>query len=309
MKLANSEFVNRSSWYSPVAFLKATDNTHASHIERSIKSLTKNGTTHAKEYHGVRLFLTDLEWDSRFFGVPTVRVEFLEWNQSFVTPDLIATAISACLRDLLNRLGRFYLFVEIPSEDIFAIQAFNMAGARLVETRVSYYRTDIAEFEWPKRSPVRMAGLDDISDIRRVASTMRNRFDRFHADANMPSDKADEFLATFAENSIRGFADFVLVPDSADGNPGAFLTAKLMSLESEIYQQSIAKMVLSAVDETRSGWYVRLVAEMSYLFRDKGVRVAFMTTQSTNRAVIRVWERLGYRYGRCTHVMSIYQSH
>lgn len=62
-------------------------------------------------------------------------------------------------------------------------------------------------------------------------------------------------------------------------------------------------MILSAVGEQRRGWYVKLISELSHYFKERGVDTCFMTTQSTNRAVIRTWEKLGYSFGRCAHVL------
>jgi dTDP-4-amino-4,6-dideoxy-D-galactose acyltransferase len=63
-------------------------------------------------------------------------------------------------------------------------------------------------------------------------------------------------------------------------------------------------MPLVAVSERRHGWHLRLLTEMAYLFRERGVRVAAMTTQATNRAVIRNCEKAGFRFGRLTHVFA-----
>jgi hypothetical protein len=52
---------------------------------------------------------------------------------------------------------------------------------------------------------------------------------------------------------------------------------------------------------------VKLIGERSQKFKDKGVDTALMTTQATNRAVLKVWERHGYRFGPCSHIFSIYQ--
>jgi dTDP-4-amino-4,6-dideoxy-D-galactose acyltransferase len=66
----------------------------------------------------------------------------------------------------------------------------------------------------------------------------------------------------------------------------------------------VGRIVLVAVDPDRQGWHLRLLAEATRLFTDRSVKVAHMTTQATNRAVIRNCEKLGYRYGKATHIMA-----
>jgi dTDP-4-amino-4,6-dideoxy-D-galactose acyltransferase len=111
-------------------------------------------------------------------------------------------------------------------------------------------------------------------------------------------------MAIFVENSVKGFADEVIVPKNGAAN--AFLTANFLTSPLSLTQERIGKMVLSAVSPERKGWYVRLIAEMSYIFKEQGLNTAFMSTQATNRAVLKVWFRHGYRFGRCTHIFSTY---
>lgn len=50
-------------------------------------------------------------------------------------------------------------------------------------------------------------------------------------------------------------------------------------------------------------WRFSGFGEVKRLALACGVDTCFMTTQSTNRAVIRTWEKLGYSFGRCAHVL------
>ncbi|MFT4733094.1 MAG: dTDP-4-amino-4,6-dideoxy-D-galactose acyltransferase [Sediminicola sp.] len=77
------------------------------------------------------------------------------------------------------------------------------------------------------------------------------------------------------------------------------------TLKWKFLNYKVSKMVLSAVSaETNKGWYVKLISEMTYLLKDLGVQAVHMNTQSTNRAVLNVWNKLGYRIGRTTHVLA-----
>lgn len=178
-----------------------------------------------------------------------------------------------------------------------------MAGWRVVESRLTYYHDKLQQFDHSHRFKVREARMDDIANLRQVAAVSRNAFDRFHADFFFSPATADAYLSTFVENSVNGFADVVLVPAVDENAPNAFLTGSFVRGIQELPHRRIARMILSAVGEQRRGWYVKLISELSHYFKERGVDTCFMTTQSTNRAVIRTWEKLGYSFGRCAHVL------
>lgn len=134
---------------------------------------------------------------------------------------------------------------------------------------------------------------------------MRNPFDRFHSDWTYSTSIADKYLETYIENAINGFSDIILVPDGEKTEPDSFLTADLYQNDWDKLNYKISKMVLSAVSsETNKGWYVKLISEMTYKLMEYGVESIFMNTQSTNFAVLSTWEKLGYKIGRATHLLS-----
>ena len=61
-------------------------------------------------------------------------------------------------------------------------------------------------------------------------------------------------------------------------------------------------MVLAAVAPDATGWFHRLVVESMVHVREQGADVLYLTTQGTNKATVRVFASLGYRYGECTLV-------
>lgn len=255
-----------------------------------------------------RCYIRRLEWDSHYFACPAYRLEFTDWDTNCADPvAALAQTLTAFKTDLAAQGVRYYLSAEIPSEDTVTLQALGMAGAKLVETRLTYFRDNLAQFVWSQRAPVRLATVADIPHLREVAKTARNSYDRYHADPFFPDAVADDYLATFIENSVQGFADIVLVPADDNGAAGAFFTANLLPPTAALPGVTLGRIVLVAVGQERRGWHLKLMAEMSYRLQGCGVQVAFMTTQSTNRAVIRNCEKLGYRYGRSTHVFAIHR--
>ncbi len=244
-----------------------------------------------------------LEWDTDYFGMESYKIHF------------VLSADHATQLALDAALGRFadeclpqgaYCFVEAPSEDINMLQALSGNGYRLIETRLTYYHNTLASHAVP-RYETRTATAADAGNLRRVACEMRNSFDRFHADPAFNQRQADDFLATYIENSVKGFADVVMVPAGPGVPPDSFLTANYLRDEWPLIDYPISKMVLSAVSAaTNKGWYVRLISEMLYHLRDDvGAASVYLNTQSTNRAVFSTWEKLGFRLGCTTHVFSL----
>ncbi|WP_285373336.1 hypothetical protein [Pseudomonas sp. lyk4-TYG-107] len=297
--------IAQAAQFSPTSFLHKLHNSLGSELLLNLETDFKKGNIalFSDDENQTTVYYRHLQWDSEYFGVPTYRIELM-CSESIAKPaiDSYRKCINSLSLKLKEAHGSAYLFAEIPSEAIFPIQALCLSEWRLVETRLTYYTDQIQSYNYPKRFPVRDATLADIENLKSTAMKSRNDFDRFHADYFFSEQIADKFLATFVENSVRGFADITLVPNPDENSADAFLTANLLPANPSIPDKSSARMILSAVGEKRRGWYVKLISEMSYIFKDKGIDVAFMTTQSTNKAVIRTWEKLGYSYGKSSHV-------
>ncbi|MFJ7106521.1 hypothetical protein ACIQU2_02625 [Pseudomonas sp. NPDC098740] len=297
--------IAQAAQFSPTSFFHKFHNSLGNDLLLSLEIDVEKGNIElfSDNENQTTVYYRHLQWDSDYFGIPTYRIELM-CSESVAKPAI--DSYRKCISELSIKLkeihGNAYLFCEIPSEAIFAIQALCLSEWRLVETRLTYYTDQIQSYNYPKRFPVRNATPVDIENLKSTAMKSRNDFDRFHADYFFSELTADKFLATFVENSVHGFADITLVPNPDKNSADAFLTANLLPANPSIPDKSSARMILSAVGEKRRGWYVKLISEMSYIFKDKGIDVAFMTTQSTNKAVIRTWEKLGYSYGKSSHV-------
>jgi len=241
-----------------------------------------------------------LSWDTEYFKMPTYKLMFVLYDHhDYLT---LKEAVKSFVEDFFVKKNT-YCFSEVPSEDIFTIQALNECGFKLVETRLTYY-LELNKYEF-KRFNTREATILDIPNLKRVAREMRNEFDRFHAESIFDSKIADEFLATYIEESIHGFSDYTMVPAETGVPPDAFLTANYLKDEWDSIGVRVSKMVLSAVSsETCKGWYVKLISEMAYHLKFIGADYAFMHPATTNRAVIRTYEKLGCRYGKCVHILT-----
>ncbi len=246
-------------------------------------------------------FVKKLIWDTEYFSIPTVKLLTALYTHNDY--NVLCNAVKELINIHLNQ-ENIHCIAEIPSEDNLFTQALNENGFKLVESRLTYY-LDLNNYSW-ERYNVRSANFDDIPNLKRVAKEMKNEYDRFHSDKTYSTEKADEFLATYIEESIKGFADYVMVPNE-DGIPSdAFLTAKYLAKEWDDIGDKISIMVLSAVSsDTCKGWYLKLISEMAYHLKGIGASYAFMHPATTNRAVIHTYEKLGCKYGKCVNVLTL----
>jgi len=291
-------------YYSPYSFLKnvSADLLFVNSVKHPLqKKIHENKIeTIVIEVEGATYcFLIEfLAWDTNYFGFSTYRLHTI----LFDTPAGLNDAVSIFKKQFFSSPGK-YCFTDIPSEDIQVLQALSGGGFKLIETRMTYYLA--LQNHNHARYGVREAGLDDIPNLKRVAGEMRNPFDRFHADGIFNPEKADEFLATFVGESVKGFADHTIVPFEPGTPPDAFVTAKVLKEEWPLIGEKVSKMVLSAVSsEHCRGWYKKLISEMAYLLKNEGADYAFMHPASTNRAVIHTYETLGCKLGQVSHVFS-----
>ncbi|RZA08678.1 MAG: hypothetical protein EOO68_01735 [Moraxellaceae bacterium] len=290
-----------SKFYAGFNFLTNSDDSMTEWHEEFSTAINNGDLSLYKSASGAEIYYRYLKWDSDFFAVPTYRIDY-----SFI-PDNVRTSsepFEALFAHLQSLHSQFYLFAEVPSEDVQALSGMTAAGYRLIESRLTYFNDQIQKFDATRRYTTRQATTADIDVLAKTAIDSVNIFDRFHADDFFTSSEADRFLAKYTENSVLGFADEVMVP--ADGIANAFLTANYVSSPRCLSNKKIAKMVLSAVASERRGWYVKLIGEMTQKFREQGVDIAFMTTQSTNKAVLKVWNSFGYRFGKSSHILSKY---
>jgi len=256
-------------------------------------------TIHIDDFQ-IHFYIQFLKWDSDFFLMQTYKLQYVLYDCSL---EILKKAAKEFYNTLRTK-GAEYIFMEIPSEDIELIQVLTGSGYKLTETRLTYFNNSLDAYNY-ERFEVRLANADDIKNLRRVASVMRNNYDRFHADTIFSKDLADSFLSKYIEEAIQGYSDIVLVPAAKGIKPDSFLTANYNKSEWDSIGYPVSRMVLSAVSsDTNKGWYIKLISEMTHHLKEAGARAIILSTQSTNRTVIKTWEKLGYNYGHSTHILS-----
>jgi len=239
----------------------------------------------------------NLKWDSDYFKFKVNRIELILFNHNDLK--VLNIALRRFIKDFI-RPGE-YFFINIPCEEIILIQAISDTGFRLVETRLNFYLSNIKKYQ-AQRYPVRKANEEDIQILKKIASRMRNKYDRVHADSSFRTEQADSYLGTFVEESIKGFADMVIIPDIDGVEPFGFLAAnnpvKVLGL-------NIARLVLAAVDNSNhKGWLFKLLSEVIYALKNKSTDYLTTITQASNKPAIHTWEKAGFKLAYTTHIFS-----
>lgn len=258
--------------------------------ELKVKNIKKGNENH----YFIEKFL---KWDSDFFQIPSYKIELIICTHT--DSDLMRDAIQSYIGQIPKNA---YCFIDIPTENTQLLQAMSNTKFKLIETRLNYYFPIPKNYSEP-RYPVRKALVEDIDTLRNVAAKMRNIYDRVHADSSFTDDVADAYLAKFAEESVKGFADFVLVPDLKNTAPFGFLAANMPVM---IEKNAVSKFVLAAIDSSvEKGLLHKLVTEMIYLLRENNADYLTTITQSANKAAINVWEKSGFKLYSVSHIYSL----
>ncbi|MBC6697782.1 hypothetical protein [Hymenobacter sp. BT190] len=244
-----------------------------------------------------------LPWDSQFFDTPTYRLFSVLFEQDEQLADL-TNAVRDFQLKLASVAPSTYCFVEVPAEDIRLLQALTQAGWRWNETRLHYYhQTHLAGFAAPRHA-VRLALPAEAVHLGQIAAAARNNYDRFHADPWFGADRADAFLARYAAAATEGYCDAVLVPDLPGLPVDSFMAISDLQTDAALLGVKLSRVVLTAVGPDNRGWHLRLLSETLHRARERGAAAVLMTTQATNRAVIRNAEKLNFALGATTHVLS-----
>lgn len=250
------------------------------------------------------VFAEVLPWDTTFFGYGVARLD----GVFLLEPPYHQTSedYTALLRSLIEeaRLKQVrYLFAAVEPRDLALMRTLGNLGFSLIETRL-YYHMSLKDFRPTERYPVRAAVPDDVPSLGRAAQVMVNEFDRFHADPFIQKEDADRLMYRWMEASIgEGFADVTIVPDCE--RPAAFCTVKYHEDKWSTWGLKLSQPVFSAVSTEFRGWYRKIISEINCHLLERGAEHSYLATQVTNKAVVRVWESLGYRLGKGEHIFRL----
>lgn len=291
-------------FYSPYSSLKEINQCEPLDlfIKNRISKLNQSADSFSICLEGYEfIFLYEyLKWDSEFLKRKCFKLFTVLFECSQV--EILESAIHK-FRAHLIKAGFRYGFIDIPAEDIILLQSLTKSGFYLVETRLHFFKDNLQDFN-KERYPVRKATEEDLNAIVEVAKTSRNAYDRLHADYNFPNELADEYLGIYAKAAVNGFCDTVLIPDEKELPVASFLAISHMKEDSDMLKTKLARIVITAVGSANKGWHKKLVSEAVHYAKDLGASHVLMTTQATNRAVFRTCEKLGFKLGNTSHILS-----
>lgn len=223
-----------------------------------------------------------LDWDSDFFGIRIAKV----------TEHRLSPSVLESIWDW-NRTNNIHcLYYLADSDDAQSIRLAEENGFRNVEIRITY---ELSLEGWDPetrqvRNPdvhLRIATDEDVPALVEL-STDSYRDSRWYFDPQFPQDKVRSYYPVWIENSVKGFADFVLVAElegqvlgyisgnrAKNDQPG---TLELMSVHPQARRHGIGHEVFSGGLD----WHKR-----------SGARMLVTNTQGRNITTNRLMIRLG----------------
>lgn len=236
-----------------------------------------------------------LNWDSEYFGFPSFRVEYILYTHK--SPDILQSAIHHFCNCKSEKNSHY--FFEIPCEDLLLLQSLTGTKFKLIETRIHFYLHKF-NASYKERYSIRSASLSDIDALKKVAMKMRNKYDRVHADPAFSLQQADEYMGTYIEECIKGFSDFIIVPDIPDIPASGFCVG---NKPRNILGINVSKLIITAVDkDLAKGWLIKLSKELLQILKNENADYVLVNTQAPNRASIHTLLKCGFLIGFVTHI-------
>jgi dTDP-4-amino-4,6-dideoxy-D-galactose acyltransferase len=218
----------------------------------------------------------ELSWDSKFWGFPVARV-----NGETLDGDTLPTIVRWCA-DHATRC----LYFRCPTSDERSAQMALENGFVLVDTRVTMETDAVNDVPG---SDVRAA---EPNDIELLAPQARGAYTdtRFFFDAHFPRERCADLYETWLRESMKGFADVVLVIDR-DGAPRGYVTVSLSNAD------AIARIGLLAVERAFAGRALgrTLIAAAISWAAGHGAHRLVVVTQARNAGAVRTYEAAGFR--------------
>ena len=250
--------------------------------------------------NNIEVFYILNKWESDFFKRKFYRIDKISFSTVASKKDLMDSISNFCQTLHESDDGEIILHAEIPTEDNVLLQKMNLAGFRVVESRLHFIIKNLKDYEQP-RHKVRKASEADFSKLSKVVEGMINQYDRTNSAIDFSKEESGRYLVKFLENSIKKeICDFTLMPDSNDGKDMAFLS---FSVKEDLGVKYALLPYGAVMSSTNKGWYKKLISELVYCAKDAGCEFAAMTTQVNNYAVHKSLMDLGFRIGRSTHVL------
>ncbi len=216
-----------------------------------------------------------LEWDSQFFGFRIGRV-----RQKQLRRESAAAALAWASK---NRMDCLYLLTPDTEEETQAAAVAN--GFRQVDVRLTFARAP--ESDATGIGAVRPFRQGDEDALRAIARTSHTD-SRFYYDTRFPRERCDALYDTWIRRSCDGWAQTVLVAESA-GRAAGYLSCHL--------SEGAGSIGLVAVEERCRGLGLgrQLVRAALKYFHAEGMKRVTVVTQGRNQASQRLYRSCGFQ--------------
>ncbi len=246
-----------------------------------------------------------LPWDSRYFGFAAARIDLLLAGGAYALSlrrkqILLDSVLRECRAE-----GIAHLSARVHAADLSSIHALEGHAFQLIDGIQTFTLSLAEECPAPGAHPTGVHigeyepwQLEGILDIARTAY----RFDRFHADPELPDGAADRLHEDWLRNSCAGqAADLVMVAFSGRQVLG-FVTAKFDSSIRFHNGGHLATIVLVATAERGRGRGIARATTLALLSRLRQCDIAAVQvgTQLSNIGAGRLYESCGFRLGAST---------
>jgi hypothetical protein len=268
-------------------------------IERILQTPNAFAVNGGKRHTAAVAIGRPLTWDSRFFGVPMGRLDYLIQAPDATRSDVRA-AVSKALDQFLALKIR-HVAVKLDVEDGETLACLQEHGFRLKDSTLTYVahpRRDAPRAVkcFGRVRPFDVGDTEQILDITREAyAGYQGRFLRDH---HLPRDRAEAFYVEWARQCCSGaMADRILVAEGTGGRLLGWASVKWADTESRLGRPRISQGSLGACRPDAPGAYAGIVAELARENHAAGAITAAQT-QNTNVTMIRLLESVGAQYAR-----------
>jgi dTDP-4-amino-4,6-dideoxy-D-galactose acyltransferase len=223
------------------------------------------------------LALTELTWDSEFFGLKVARID-----GSTTNPDALMSVVELARHARFDCL--YYLLDSQPQAESLTAQR---AGFGLIDLRITL-EVCLNEPLPDLSGRVRNATAGDVAELAAIARSA-HRDSRFYCDGRFPHDKCDELYATWLARSVSGdLADAVLTLDDSGAAAGYVTCTRRPDGSGNIGLFGVAERARGR------GHGQRLLTGALGWFVERGVHRVSVVTQGRNAAAQRSYQRHGF---------------
>lgn len=229
-------------------------------------------------------------WESDLLGKPVYKIFFSDPHDTGPQAGrLLGEAMQA-----LSEGKSAMVCARVPAGDTALSMALEDAGFRIVECYVELCHALDALPQGRPDSSIDDAGLDDIPQLREIA-TRSFRFSRYHGDPLIAEEAAALTRAEWIENAVRGRAERVIAYRAGNG-PVGFVTAMQKKNQGKCYG------VLDLIG-VHPSWQQRGVGSVltrAFLHHchTKGYECARVGTQAHNIPSLRLYQSCGFHFSR-----------